>query len=151
MRIAVIAASGRSGQAFVREALKAGHTIHAGIRGENPFGQNDEVRVFQCDATNISQVTALIEHCDAVVNLIGHVKGSDAFVQTAATKTVLRAMETVGVRRLVSLTGTGVWVEGDGFKKGLNILNTVSRWLGVKRFDDGTGQRAVLHRLRRRR
>ena len=146
MRIAVIAASGRSGRAFVQEALADGHTIHAGIRGENPFEQDDNLKVFQCDATNVSEVTKLIEHCDAVVSLIGHVKGSDSFVQTKAITAIAHAMEVAGIKRLVSLTGTGVWVKGDGFKHGLSILNTISRWFGVKRFDDGVAHAAVLEK-----
>lgn len=144
MRIAVIAANGRSGQAFVHEALAAGHIVHAGIRGQNPFKAHERLKVFQCDATEISQVTKLIERCDAVVSLLGHVKGSDAFVQTAAIRTIARAMEVAGLKRIVSLTGTGVWVEGDRFKKTLDVLNMVSRWFGVKRFDDGIAHVKVL-------
>jgi len=146
MRIAVIAAQGRSGRAFVHEALAAGHEVRAGIRGESPFERHDRLTTFECDATDISQVTKLVERCDAVVSLIGHVKGSDPFVQTTATKTIVRAMEVAGDKRFVSLTGTGVWVEGDGFKRGLEILNTVSGWFGVKRFDDGIAHVKVLQK-----
>jgi uncharacterized protein YbjT (DUF2867 family) len=137
MRIAVIAASGRSGQAFVREALAAGHTVHAGIRGENPFEPSDTLKVLQCDATDLEQVTALIDRCDAVVSLIGHVKGSSDFVQSDATKTLVRAMEVAGIKRLVSLTGVGVWVPGDRFRLFVNLLNRLSALVGVKRFEDG--------------
>lgn len=144
MKIAVIAASGRSGRAFVDEALAAGHEVRAGIRGQDPFKPHERLKTFQCDATDIVQVTALIERCDAVVSLIGHVKGSDPFVQTSAIRTVARAMEVAGIKRIVSLTGTGVWVEGDKHRRALDVLNTISRWFGVKRFDDGIAHVKVL-------
>jgi putative NADH-flavin reductase len=144
MRIAVIAAHGRSGRAFVSEALNAGHEVRAGIRGDNPFQSHDRLTVVQCDATNAEQVTRLIDRCEAVVSLLGHVKGSDEFVQTAATATVLRAMEVAGVRRIVSLTGVGVWVPGDRFKRLIDGSNWLAARVGVERFEDGIRHVALL-------
>ena len=144
MRIAVIAASGRSGRAFVGEALAEGHTVHAGIRGENPFDEHDGLTVFQCDATNISQVTTLIERCDAVVSLIGHIKGSDAFVQTTAMKTLVRAAEVAGVRRIVSLTGVGVGTRHGWLRKPLDIMAAVMGRFNVDRLRDGIAHAEVL-------
>lgn len=146
MRIAVIAASGRSGQAFVQEALSAGHSVHAGIRGENPFRDNAALKVYQCDATDISQVTALIDRCDAVVSLIGHVNGSDAFVQTTAMKTLVRAAEVAGVRRVVSLTGVGVGTRLSWLAKSLDIAAAVMGWFKVDRLRDGIAHAKVLEK-----
>lgn len=147
MRIAVIAASGRSGQAFVREALSAGHQIHAGIRGSNPFDQVEHLKVFQCDATDIVEVTKLIERCDAVVSLIGHVKGSDPFVQTTSTKTLVRAAEAAGVHRFVSLTGVGVGTRHRWLKKPLAIVaELMGRLLKIDRLRDGIAHAQVLEK-----
>jgi hypothetical protein len=46
-------------------------------------------------------------------------------------------MEVAGIKRFVSLTGAGVWVPGDRFRLPITILNSISSWLGVKRFNDG--------------
>ena len=113
MRIAVIAANGRAGQAFVDAALKAGHDVRAGIRGADSFKPNDHLTTVQCDATNESDVTELMRSTDVVVSLLGHVKGSPARVQTNATRTVLQVMQKKGLKRIISLTGTGVRIEGD--------------------------------------
>jgi putative NADH-flavin reductase len=145
MKIAVIAAQGRAGQAFVQEALAAGHTVHAGIRGEDRFKTQNNLVTMQCEATDVGEVTKLIDKCDAVVSLLGHVKGSDEFVQTKATETIITAMEVAGISRFVSLTGTGVWVEGDRFEGLINLLNKISAKFGVKRFDDGIKHVKVLH------
>lgn len=137
MKIAVVAAQGRSGQAFVAEALVAGHEVSAGIRGVSPFEPNKNLRTIECDATNSEQVSDLIAGCDAVVSLIGHVKGSDAFVQTEATRAIILAMNSLGIKRFVSLTGTGVWIKGDRYEWFVKLLNKISALVGVKRFDDG--------------
>ncbi|MBC7512133.1 NAD(P)H-binding protein [Candidatus Saccharibacteria bacterium] len=113
MRIAVIAADGRSGQFFVEAALAAGYTVRAGIYGKNRFSSHPRLTVLQCDATNETHVAKLLHQTDAVVSLIGHVPGSERDVQTIATRTVLKVMSQRGIRRIVSLTGTGVRVPGD--------------------------------------
>lgn len=146
MRIAVIAASGRSGQAFVAEALAAGHTVRAGIRGNDQFAPQEGLVTVECDATDISQVTALIEHCDAVVSLIGHVKGSDALVQTTAITTVIRAMEASGIQRIVSLTGVGVGSKGALNQIIVRLLSQITVWVGIDRLKDGLAHAKVLER-----
>lgn len=113
MKIAVIAAAGRSGQAFVQAALAAGYEVRAGIRNTNPFAEHPNLEVVHCDATHLPEVRTLLAGCDAVVSLIGHVKGSPARVQTVGTDIIITVMEELGIKRLVSLTGTGVRYEGD--------------------------------------
>lgn len=113
MRIAVVAADGRSGRIFVKAALEAGHSVRAGVHGKNPFFAHPHLSIIRCDATKEQQVSELLRASDAVVSLIGHIKGSKADVQTRATKTVITAMKRRGLTRIVSLTGTGVRVKGD--------------------------------------
>ncbi|MES2876392.1 MAG: NAD(P)H-binding protein [Patescibacteria group bacterium] len=114
MRIAVIAADGRSGRVFVEAALAAGHQVRAGVRSEDPFGgERANLSVVQCDATNLQQVEELLRSTDGVVSLLGHVRGSTADVQTTATRMVIEVMNRRGLKRIVSLTGTGVRIDGD--------------------------------------
>ncbi len=113
MKIAVIAANGRSGQVFVQKALDAGHQVRGGILGKSFLPSDPNLTTVNCDATNPDQVKELITSCDAVVGLIGHVKGSPAHVQTQAISTVIDCMKSAGVSRIVSLTGTGVRFPGD--------------------------------------
>jgi methylmalonyl-CoA mutase cobalamin-binding subunit len=108
MKIAIIAANGRSGREMVATALSAGHMVRAGVLGPNTFPDHEHLEVVPCDATNQSQLGQLVSGCDAVVSLIGHVRGSDPNVQTTAMKLLIPVLQKVGIRRVVSLTGTGV-------------------------------------------
>ncbi|MEO8863248.1 MAG: NAD(P)H-binding protein, partial [Candidatus Saccharimonadales bacterium] len=105
MNIAVIAANGRSGQAFVKAALKAGHQIQAGVHNSSNLKPRAGLTIQACDATLEQDVLKLVEGQDAVVSFIGHVRGSPPNVQTNAIKTVISAMDKLGLKRLVSLTG----------------------------------------------
>lgn len=144
MKIAVVAANGRSGRVFVDAALKAGHLVTAGVRGEHSLPTHQNLTIVECDATNTAQAEALIAGHDAVVSFIGHVKGSPAQVQTDAMKVICAAMTKLGIVRIVSLTGTGVQFAGD--KVGLVdwFLNTGITFVDPARIKDGKDHVAVL-------
>lgn len=139
MNIAVVAANGRSGKAFVEAALAAGHTVHAGVRTleKNPFAPHSSLTVVKCDATAREDVIALLAGQDAVVSMIGHVKGSDADVHTTAITRIIQAMQQQGVSRLVSLTGTGVRFAGDRITFLDWLLNKLIQLTGLSFYKDG--------------
>lgn len=137
MKIAVIAANGRSGQAFVHKALSAGHTIRGGILGKSFLPEHPNLTTVSCDATDPEQVKALINSCDAVVSLIGHVKGSPAHVQTQAISTILDCMKSLEITRIVSLTGTGVRFPGDKITLLDKFLNLSINIVDPNRVKDG--------------
>ena len=137
MKIAVIAAQGRSGRAFVEAALAAGHEIVAGIRGDNPFDVHEKLSTKQCDATNATQVKELIAGTDAVVSMIGHVKGSEPFVQTDAMRIIAAAMKEAGITRIVTLTGTGAREPGDMPNWLDKVLNITIQRIDPDRIADG--------------
>ena len=144
MKIAVIAADGRSGQALVQAALAAGYSVRAGYRRQNKFAKHPNLQPVKCNATSDSDLKNLLQGCDAVVSLIGHVKGSSANVQTVAMQKLITAMKATGQKRLVSLTGTGVRLAGDKITLVDRFLN-----LGVNTFDpnrvkDGKAAAALL-------
>ncbi len=144
MKIAVIAANGRSGWAFVDAALAAGHEIYAGVRGAHTFVESPMLHIMPCDATNPQDVTALIADAQVVVSLIGHVRGAPSDVQTKATETIVRAMKAVGIERFISLTGTGVRLPGDHVTIIDRILNAGISIIDPARVRDGKRHAAVL-------
>lgn len=137
MKIAVIAADGRSGRAFIRAALSEGHTVVAGVHRSNPFGEHRRLRVLKCDATKAEDIEVLVKGADAVVSLIGHIKGSPATVQTDAMKLTIAAMKKFKIKRFVSLTGTGVRFKGDHITIYDFFLNLGVRIIDPQRIKDG--------------
>lgn len=137
MNIAVIAANGRTGQAFVRAALTAGHIVRAGVHSHADFSSHPNLTIVQCDATNEADVRQIIARQDAVVSFIGHVKQSPLSVQTDAMKVLARVLEDEPLKRIVSLTGTGVRVPGDKVSLVDWILNTGIGVIDPQRIRDG--------------
>lgn len=137
MNIAVIAANGKSGQAFVEAALATGHTIHGGVRGEHYLPRHHNLSIIPCDATDKTQLRTLIEGQDAVVSLIGHVKDSPADVQTIAIQNAIDIMKELGIKRIISLTGTGVRFPEDRITLIDRILNSTISFIDPDRINDG--------------
>lgn len=145
MNIAVVAANGRTGQAFVREALEQGHSIRAGVLGSSDiFRPHPKLTIVPCDATNQEDVMRLCQGQDAVVSLIGHVKGSAPNVQTLAIQNVLAAMQQQGIQRVVSLTGTGVRFHDDEIPFFDRVLNCIVSVIDSARVQDGRTHVAAL-------
>lgn len=144
MNIAVVAANGRSGKAFVEHALASGHYVKAGVHNGNTLVEHPLLTVVECDATDTADVENLIRGQDAVVSFIGHVKGSPDHVQTDAMKVLAKAMATQGIARLVSLTGTGVRFPGDRVGFVDRFLNAGISLVDPQRIQDGKDHVACL-------
>lgn len=146
MKIAVIAANGRSGQTFVEKALGSSHQVRAGVLGKSFLPEHPNLTTINCDATNPDEVKELIHGCDAVVSLIGHVKGSEPDVQTKAIKVIISTLETEKISRLVSLTGTGVRFPGDRVTLLDRFLNLGVRVVDPERVKDGKDHAKALQK-----
>lgn len=144
MNIAVIAADGRSGRIFTEAALDAGHSIKAGVYRSNPFDDNPELEVVQCDATKPEDIANVINGQDAVVSLIGHGRKTKPDVQTQAIKLIIETMKKQNVSRLISLTGTGVRLEGDKITYIDRLLNYSIQHIDPSRVKDGIAHAKLL-------
>ena len=134
--IAVIGASGGSGQAFVRAALAHGYTVRAGTH-TRPMAEAEGLTVVKCNATVPDDIARLLQGSTAVVSLIGHVKGSPASVQSDAMRIIIEQMKLQGIRRIVSLTGTGVRLPGDTPSLLDKLANSAISFIDPARIEDG--------------
>lgn len=142
MKIAVIGASGRSGRYFVDAAINAGLLVRAGVRNTSSLSRRDGLEIIHCDVTSKNDLDNLIKSCQVVVSLIGHVKGSPGLLQTNMTENIVYIMKKQGIKRLVSLTGTGVRQPGDKItfmdrvlNFGVSVVDPARVFDGQKHFD----------------
>lgn len=109
MRLAVLGATGKTGILLVEQALAAGHDVAALVRTPSRMSvQHPRLKLVQGDAMEAGKVAQTITGADAVLNALGHVKGSPENLQTVVIGHVIDAMRQQGIRRLVTLTGGGV-------------------------------------------
>ena len=109
MKIAIFGATGRTGRPLVDEALARGHEVRVLVRDSSRLSiVNPKLTIVQGDVMNPASVEETIQGQEAVISVLGHVKGSPADIQTVATRNIINAMHKHGLKRLVSLTGASV-------------------------------------------
>ncbi|MFF1485582.1 NAD(P)-dependent oxidoreductase [Streptomyces sp. NPDC058319] len=118
MNLTVFGATGGIGQEIVRQALDAGHRVTAVVRDPARLTvTGDRLEVVRSGLVDPEAVRPAVANRDAVFSGLGARSRKDAGVAARLTRTVLRAMEAEGTRRLlvVSAGPVGPEPEGDGF------------------------------------
>lgn len=125
LRLVIFGATGGTGRHLVTLALDAGHDVTVFVRSPEKLGElAARVRVLTGDVTDEAAVTAAIADQDVVISAIGAPPSSKDRVRERGTRTIVRAMEATGVRRLVSLSTHGIRETADG-------LPLLMKWLVV--------------------
>lgn len=136
--ICVFGADGRTGIEVVKEAVTKGHNVIAFIYdSRNAVNFDKKVKIICGNVLDYYAVFKAVENADAVISVVGHIKGSDPRMQTKGIANIVKAMNKSFVPRLVSLTGTGVRVEGDKPSFIDLILNFVIKFVDPERIKDG--------------
>ncbi|WP_338697333.1 NAD(P)H-binding protein [Streptomyces sp. Q6] len=112
MKLTVFGATGGIGQEIVRQALAAGHEVTAVVRDPARFTVTGErLEVFRGDLADPGSLRPAVAGRDAVLSGLGARKRADAGITTELTRSVLKAMEAEGVRRLLVVSAMPVGPE----------------------------------------
>ena len=142
MRVLVIGAAGRSGEAVVNEALAAGHKVTAFVRGAAQY-KKANVRVVEGDVLDAAAVDVAVAGQDAVIDALGgKTPWKVTTMETSAAHNIVDAMRRNGVRRLlkISVVGAGESVKNAGFFNEHLLMRTFLRGLLV----DKAGMEAAI-------
>lgn len=102
MKLTVFGATGGIGGEIVRQALTAGHQVTAVVRDPARLAAEGEgLEVFRADLRDAEALRAAVTGRDAVLSGLGARKRSDAGIAAELTRSVVRALEAEGVRRLL--------------------------------------------------
>ena len=114
MKLAIFGAAGRTGIPLVEQALEKGHEVVALVRTPSKLSiGNQRLTVVQGDVTHLADVERVVQGADAVLSVLGHVKGSEPDILTHAIRNIILAMDKYHVKRLVSLSGASVQAQQD--------------------------------------
>jgi len=145
MKLCIFGADGRTGVEVVWYAKACGFEVVAFVYGDDSnsyFPSGVEIR-----KGNVLEYTAVLEAMrgtDAVISVLGHIKGSDPFMHTKGITNIVRAMQELGLKRVISLTGTGVRVLGDRISSPDRILNILVTLLNPEAMHDAVEHAKVL-------
>lgn len=113
MKVAIFGAAGRTGMPLVQQALEEGHEVVALVRTPSKLSiGNQRLTIVQGDVTHLADVERVIQGVDAVLSVLGHVKGSEPDVLTHAIHNIITAMDKYHVGGFCISPRNGVLVSG---------------------------------------
>lgn len=128
MKVAVIGATGRTGQATLAELLKRGYDVSVLVRDPAKLGDTaDKVQVVQGSSTDRSAMRQLVAGTDAALSALGPTsKEPDLHTRTA--KLLVELLPAHG--RFIGVSGAGIDVPGDQKGPRDKVISFLIRKLG---------------------
>ncbi|KAA2266595.1 SDR family oxidoreductase [Solihabitans fulvus] len=115
MKLTVFGATGGTGGHVVRQALDAGHQVTAVVRDPAKLAiEHADLRVLTPHVTNPSALHEALEGQDAVISALGANGRKGVGIASAATRSILTAMDDCGVRRFAAISAVPVGELPDG-------------------------------------
>jgi putative NADH-flavin reductase len=145
--VLVMGASRGIGLETVKQSLKAGHKVRAMARSASSIPiRHANLETFAGDALDPSAVRKSLEGVDTVIQALGVAAGPDMLLKpvrlfSEATWILVSAMEEVGVKRLICLTGFGA---GDSRNRGNILYNMAFNLFLGRAYDDKDIQERII-------
>jgi putative NADH-flavin reductase len=115
MKLTVFGATGGTGLQVVEQGLAAGHEVRAVVRNPTRLADRVGLDVVIADVMDPATIVEAVTGTDAVVSAIGTRDGrAPTTVCADSSRSIVEAMHKAGTRRLVVVSGTGPFDEGEG-------------------------------------
>ncbi|HMO78805.1 MAG TPA: NAD(P)H-binding protein [Candidatus Paceibacterota bacterium] len=146
IKIAIFGITGQTGKNILEiVSNNSNYKIKALIRKNTSTSSNfQNINYIVGDILNQNDVDKNIENCDCVISVIGHKKNSNSELQTLAIKNIINSMKKYNVKRIISLTGTGVRISGDKISLIDKLANFIIKKVDSKRISDGINHYNIL-------
>ena len=129
-KIAILGATGVTGEAVVLEALRRGYSVHALARTPSKLKIADPaLKVVKGSAEDLSVIAELLEGCTATISTLGPGFDKDIarkMVSTSATRNVIQVMNQLKIKRYIVMSGASVVMLGD---RTTSFANIVTRYV----------------------
>ena len=109
MKLLIFGATGGTGRQLVEQALGQGHAVTAFARNPARLDiKHANLSVAQGDVLDFASVVPAMQGQEAVLAVLGTPARKERTVRSEGTRNIVRAMEQVGVRRLISQSTVGI-------------------------------------------
>lgn len=145
MKIVVFGANGKTGIHLVNQALENEHHVRAFVHGtQNQLPEHENLEIFEGDAMDANAVNLALDGMEAVISVLGHGRTTPPRMQTKSMKNIITSAKAHNIKRIISLTGSGVRTSGD--EPGIidRLLNTMLSIVMKNRIQDGIEHAQVL-------
>lgn len=116
MKLAIFGATGATGTCLAEQAAAAGHQVTVVVRDPERLRVTgrDRMRIVTADVMDPAAIAAAVTGADAVLSAIGPHGTGPTTVSQDSVRSIIKAMQEAGVRRLLTVSGSIVSDEGEG-------------------------------------
>lgn len=107
MLVVVFGANGKVGRRIVAQLLSEGHEVRAFTHSASKLAANPKLEIIQGDVRQATDVQAAIRGSEAVISALGSWGTKSKDILAAGMRSIIPAMESAGIQRIVSVTGAG--------------------------------------------
>lgn len=107
MQVTIFGASGKVGQQVTMRALEKGYEVVAFVHSHNPFPLHHNLKIVKGDIRDRVAVAAALAGSTAAISTLGSWGTKEKDVVSRGMQAIIPAMEQIGIKRLVTVTGAG--------------------------------------------
>ncbi|MFI5559305.1 NAD(P)-dependent oxidoreductase [Amycolatopsis japonica] len=116
MKLTVLGATGGVGSEVVKQALAAGHHVTAVVRDPSRLNaEGDRLEVVVAQLSEHGALTEAVSGRDVVISALGSRDRNPTTIVTDGAHAAVAALGSAGVRRLLLVSASGPFVDGDTF------------------------------------
>jgi putative NADH-flavin reductase len=147
MKIAVIGANGNIGTRVVKLLLSNNYEVRALVHGRhNELPTHSNLTIIEGDIRDQASIRDVITGTESVIITLGSWGTPTKDILTTGMKTLVPAMQNLGIMRLISLTGSGVLLPSDTTKWYDHLNPLLLRIVQPKILFDGAEHIAILQK-----
>lgn len=144
MTIIVFGANGKVGSRVVETLLNRGHTVIAFVHSKHAQKERKNLSFYTGDVKNQRDVTTAMKGADAVMSALGSWGTPTKDIVSSGMRTIIPAMQELGIRRIISLTGSGAIAPGDRLGIAGKLAHMLFSLTAHKILEDGEKHIALL-------
>ena len=113
MQVTIFGAGGQVGQQVTRLCLERGYQVVAVVHKNNPFSEAAGLRVLTADIYDRASVNTALQGSDVVISTLGSWHTPEQNVLSSAMAILIPAMKSLGIQRIITVTGAAALWSGD--------------------------------------
>lgn len=116
MKILIIGATGSIGTVVTHEALNAGHDVSVYVRNPSKINEfADKVKIYKGELNDQNSLKKAMDGAQAILSCAGAMNNKTGQIEAFETgmKTIVAAMKSKGIKRIISISGMLAPAEGD--------------------------------------
>ena len=145
MNVVVFGANGKVGSIVVAKLLDAGHGVTAFVYGNSSFQAHPKLTVVSGNVKEAHDVHQALAGADVVISTLGSWGTKTKDILSSGMQTIIPAMQTHGIQRIVSLTGSAAQAPGDTWGPMGKLNHLLLRLVAPKILRDGEQHIQLLH------